>query len=63
MHYHLGLVYALCMDFFSTSVDAMRWHTHVFKSITAAEDNDQEDQESENDNDSDEEDDYLFEEA
>ena len=29
MHYHLGLVCALYMDFFLTSADAMSWHTHV----------------------------------
>ena len=39
MHYHLGLVCTLCIDFFTTSTDAMRWHTHICKSI-AAEDND-----------------------
>ena len=57
MLYHLGLVCALCMDFFLTSADAMRWHMHICKSI-AAEDNDcEEEEESKNDNDGDEDDD------
>ena len=62
IHYHLGLVCTLCMDFFSTSTDAMRWHVYVCKSI-AAEDNDHEEEESKNDDDGSEEDDYLLEEA
>ena len=60
MHYHLGLV---CVDFFSTSADAMRWYTHVCKSITAAEDNDQEEEEYDNDDDGNEDNEYLVEEA
>ena len=63
MHYHLGLVCALCMDFFSTSTDAIRWHTQMCKSITAAKDNDWEEDEYDNDNDGDEDSKYLFKEA
>ena len=63
MHYHLGLVCALCVDFFSTSTDAMRWHAHICKSITTAEDNDCKEEESENDDDGNEVGDYLLEEA
>ena len=62
VHYHLSLVCALCLDFFSTSVDAMKQHIHVCKSI-ATKNNDHEEEESENDNNSDEDDDYLLEEA
>ena len=58
MHYHLGLVCAVCLDFFSTSADAMRHHVHVCKSI-ATEDNDCKDEELENDDDGNEDDDYL----
>ena len=63
MHYHLGLVCALCVDFFSSSMDPMRQDTHVCKSITTTKDNDQGEKESENDDDRDEDDDYLLEEA
>ena len=42
MDYHLGLVRALCVDFFLMSMDAMRQHAHVCKSITATENNDHE---------------------
>ena len=62
MHYHLGMVCALCMDFFWTSKDAMRLHMHVCKSI-ATKDNDHEEEESKNDDNGDEDNDYLLEEA
>ena len=62
MHYHLGLVCALCMEFFSTSADAMGQHTHGCKYI-ATKDNDCKEEESKNSDDGDEDDDYLFEEA
>ena len=63
MHYQLGMVCALWVDFFSTSPDTMRQHTHICKSIAAAEDNDQEEEESKNDDDGNEDDDYLHEEV
>ena len=62
VHYHLGLVCALCMAFFLTSTDTMLWHVHICKSI-ATKDNDHKEEESRNDDNSDEDDDYLFEEA
>ena len=56
MHYHLGLICTLCMDFFATSMDTMRWHM-------AAKDKDWEEQEVfENDDNGDEDDGYLLEE-
>ena len=62
-HYHLGLVCALYVDFFSTSTNAMQQHTHLCRSITATKDNDLEEEEYKNDNDSNEDDEYLLEEA
>ena len=35
VHYHLGLVCTLCMDFSATSMDTVRWHVHVCKSMVA----------------------------
>ena len=29
VHYHYGLVCTVCVDFFSASADAMRWHMHM----------------------------------
>ena len=52
VHYHLGLVCALCMDFFATSVDTMRWHMHVCKSMATEDKDCEEEEESENDDDS-----------
>ena len=63
MHYHLGLVCALCTDFSSTSTDAKRQHTHVCKSVATAKDNDQEEEEYNNDDDGNEDDEYLLREA
>ena len=62
IYYHLGLVCALYVEFFTTSADTMRWHTCVCKSI-ATKDNDHKDKESENIDDSNEDDNYLLEEA
>ena len=62
-HYHLGLVCALCIDFFSTNTDAMRWHAHMCKSNTSARDNDQEEDGYKNDDDGDKDDEYLPQEA
>ena len=59
VHYHLGLVCTLCMDFFATSADTMRWHACICK-LMAAED--REEEESEIDDDSDEDDGFLLEE-
>ena len=63
MHYHLGLVCALCVDFFLTSTDAMRWYAHVCKTIASTKDNDWDEEEYENDNDDNKDDEYLLEEA
>ena len=57
VHYHLGLVCILCLDFFATSMDTMRWHASSCKSM-ATEDKDQEEEEESDD--SDEDDGYLL---
>ena len=59
VHYHLGLVCTLCMDFFATSVDTKRWHAHACNSM-ANKDKDWEEEESKNDN-GDEDNGYLLE--
>ena len=44
MHYYLGLICVLCLDFFVTGMDTMRWHMPSCKSI-ATEDKDWEEEE------------------
>ena len=63
MYYHLGLVCALCMDFFPTNTDSLRWHAHMCKSLTSAKDNDQEEEEYENDDNGNEDYEYLLKEV
>ena len=62
MHYHLGLVCTLCMDFLATSADTMRWHTHASKSMATEIRTKKRRKISENDGDGDEDDGYLLEE-
>ena len=62
MHYHLGLVCTLCIDFLATSADTMRWHTHACKSMATEDKGWEKEEESKNHNDSDEDDGYLLEE-
>ena len=61
VHYHLGLVCALCMDFFTTST--MRWLIHTCKSMATKDKDCKEEEESENDDDGDEDNSYLLEEV
>ena len=61
MHYHLGLVCALCWDFFAMSAHTMRWHMPSCMSM-ATEDKDQEEEEESKDSEGDEDDGYLLEE-
>ena len=49
MHYHLGLVCTLCMDFFTASMDTMRWHVHICRSMAAEDRDHKEEEESKND--------------
>ena len=63
MQYHLGLVSILCLDFFTTSTDTMRWHMHVCKSMATKDKDCKEEEESENDDDGDEDNGYLLEEV
>ena len=34
MHYHLGLICALCQDFFTKSADTIRWHASSCEPLT-----------------------------
>ena len=63
MHYHLGLVCALSMDFFSTSVDTMMQHAHMCKSTATTEGNDQKEEEYKNDYNGNKDDEYLLKQA
>ena len=40
MYHHLGLICVCCLDYFTTSADAMNWHTQLCKSTAASEDDD-----------------------
>ena len=42
MHYHLGLICAHCLDYFTTSADAMWQHAQLCKSMAAGNDSDRE---------------------
>ena len=61
MYYHLGLICALCWDFFTTSVDTIRWHVSSCKALTTKDKDWTEEEESKCDN-GDEDDGYLLEE-
>ena len=45
MHYHLGLVCAHCLDYFTTNAEAMHHHDHVLKATTADTSDDDDDRE------------------
>ena len=65
MHYHLGLVCACCLDYFTTSADAMHQHSQLCKPTAAGNDDDgREDspQDYEDDDNGDEDDEFVFEE-
>ena len=40
MHYHLGLICAHCLDYFTTSADAMHQHAQLCKPMAAGDDDD-----------------------
>ena len=40
MHYHLGLICAYFLDYFTTSADVMHWHTQLCKSMAVGNDDD-----------------------
>ena len=61
MHYHLGLICANCLDYFTTSTDAMYWHAQLCKP-TAASDDDREEEDYEDNDNGNEDDEFLFEE-
>ena len=63
MHYHLGPVCTHCMDYFTTSTDAMHWHAHVCRPMTGGgDDDDREEEDYEDDDNGDEDDKFFFEE-
>ena len=39
-HYHLGLICACCLDYFTTSADTMHQHAQLCKSMAASDDDD-----------------------
>ena len=61
-HYHLGLICAHCLDYFTTNADTMHHHIRVYKSMTASgDDDDDRDKEDYEDNDNgDEDDEFMF---
>ena len=61
MHYCLGLICALCWDFFITNVDTIRWHVSSCKALTMKDKDWAEEEESEGNN-GNEDDEYLLEE-
>ena len=61
MHYHLGLICAHCLDYFTTSAENMHCHAHDCKPMTASKDDDNMDEEdSEDDNNGDVHDEFVF---
>ena len=61
MHYHLGLICAHCVDYFTTSTDAMHWHAELCKPTAASNDDDDTEEEDYEENDSgDEDDEFMF---
>ena len=65
MHYHLGLICAHCLDYFTINAEAMHCHAHVCKPTTVgASDNDDDREEEDyenNDNDEGENEDNEYE--
>ena len=60
MHYHLGLICALCQEYFAMSLDTMRWHTSSCEALTTKDKAPEEEEESESNN-GDKDDGYLLE--
>ena len=49
-HYHLGLICSCCMEYFTTSVNAIHWHAQLCKQAPArVDDNDYDWEEDSND--------------
>ena len=61
VHYCLGLICALCWEYFAMSLDTMRWHASSCETLTTKDKALKEEEESESKN-SDEDDGYLLEE-
>ena len=47
MHYHLGLICSCCLNYITTSTDAMHCHNPLCKSTAAGGDDDDDDEEEE----------------
>ena len=61
MHYHLGLICAHCLDYFTTSADAMHWHAQLCKPMAAGNnDDDREKKDYEDDDNGNEDDEFAF---
>ena len=61
VHYHLGLICAHCMDYFTTSANAMHQHTKVCKPTTGSDDDDYREEDDYGDDDNGDKDDkFMF---
>ena len=49
-HYHMGLIFAHCQDYFTTSADTMCQHAQLCKPMTASNDDDGREEEDYEDN-------------
>ena len=62
-HIHLGLICARCLDYFTTSTDAMHQHAKLCKPMAAGNnDDDREEEDYKDDDNGDEDDKVMFEE-
>ena len=59
MNYHLGLICAHCVDYFTTSADTMCQHAQLYKPTVASDDDDDRKEEAYEDDDNSNED-YEF---
>ena len=60
-HYNLGLICAHCLNYFTTSADAMHWHTHLCKPRAASnDDDDRVEEDYEDDDNSNKDDEFMF---
>ena len=59
--YHLGIICAWCLDYFTTSADAMHWHIQLCKPSAASNsDEDREEEDYKDDDNGDEDDEFMF---
>ena len=61
MHYHPGLICAHCVDYFTTSVDAIHQHTQLCKPMAVGnDDNDRREEDYEDDDNGNEDYEFVF---